>query len=63
MEQYFRVVRAESEDLKVSMAMIYLSKDAKVWWRTKHDDIQHERYMIVGMYNQIDNLINPPNPT
>ena len=30
MEQYFRAVRAESEDLKVSLATIYLSEDDKV---------------------------------
>ena len=46
MEQYFRVVRAGSEDLKVSMATMYLSGDAKVWWRTKYDDLQHGRCII-----------------
>ena len=35
-EQYFQVVRADSEDLKVSMATMYLSRDAKVWWRMKY---------------------------
>ena len=25
---------------------MYLSKDAKAWWRTKYDDIQHKRYTI-----------------
>ncbi|XP_062080659.1 uncharacterized protein LOC133785442 [Humulus lupulus] len=46
MEHYFRVVRAESEDGKVAMATMYLSADAKVWWRTKYDDIQNGRCTI-----------------
>ncbi|XP_062093601.1 uncharacterized mitochondrial protein AtMg00810-like [Humulus lupulus] len=46
MENYFRAVRAESEDGKVSMATMYLSADAKVWWRTKYDDIQNGRCTI-----------------
>ena len=46
MEQYFRAVRVDSEDLKVSMATMYLSEDAKVWWRTKYDDLQHGRCVI-----------------
>ena len=50
MEQYFRAVRVDSEDLKVSMATMYLSRDAKVWWRTKYDDLQHGRcYLPLGM--------------
>ena len=40
------MVRAGSEDLKVSMATMYLSRDAKVWWRTKYDDLQHGRCII-----------------
>ena len=30
-EQCFRAMQADSEDLKVSMATMYLSGDAKVW--------------------------------
>ena len=30
MEQYFQPVRATSEDLKLSIATMYLSRDAKV---------------------------------
>ena len=39
-------MRANSEDLKVSMATMYLSGDAKVWWRIKYDDMQHGRCVI-----------------
>ena len=39
-------MRADSEDLKVSMATMYLSRDAKVWWRMKYDDLQHGRCII-----------------
>ena len=46
MEHYFRAVRVESEDGKVAMATMYLSADAKVWWRTKYDDIQNGRCTI-----------------
>ena len=45
MEQYFLAVRAE-ERVKVTMATMYLSGDAKLWWRTKYDDIQHGRCTI-----------------
>ena len=40
MEQYFQAVRAESKEIKVSMATMYLSGDAKLWWRTKYQEIQ-----------------------
>ena len=46
MEQYFWAVQPDSEDAKVAMATMYLSGDAKVWWRTKYDDIQHGRCTI-----------------
>ena len=45
MEQYFLAVRAE-ERVKVTMATMYLSGDAKLWWRTKYDGIQHGRCTI-----------------
>ncbi|XP_062021178.1 uncharacterized protein LOC133737687 [Rosa rugosa] len=40
MEQYFRAVKPDSEEVKVNMATMYLSGDAKLWWRTKYNDIQ-----------------------
>ena len=36
----------ESEDLKVSMVIMYLFRDAKMLWRTKYDDIQYGRCTI-----------------
>ncbi|XP_074306255.1 uncharacterized protein LOC141641327 [Silene latifolia] len=39
MEQYFRV-SALDEGLKVSTASMYLTDDAKQWWRSKHAEIE-----------------------
>ena len=39
-------MRADLEDLKVSIATMYLSGDAKVWWRTKYDNLQYGRCTI-----------------
>ncbi|KAE8699135.1 Flowering locus K-like proteiny domain [Hibiscus syriacus] len=38
MEQYFKVMQANSEEDKVSMASMYLAGDAKLWWRSKFVD-------------------------
>ncbi|KAJ7982631.1 Retrotransposon protein, putative, Ty3-gypsy subclass [Quillaja saponaria] len=46
MEQYFRVVRMDSEEAKVTTATMYLAGDAKLWWRTKYVDIQDGRCVI-----------------
>ena len=46
MEQYFRAVKPDSEETKVSMATMYLTGDAKLWWRTKYDDIVNWRCTI-----------------
>ena len=46
MEHYFLAVRAESEEIKVSMATMYLSGDAKLWWRTKYQEIQQGRCQV-----------------
>lgn len=48
MEQYFRAVKPDSEETKVSMATMYLTGDAKLWWRTKYDDIVNWRCTIDG---------------
>ena len=48
MEHYFRAVRTDSEEGKVAMATMYLSGDAKVWWRTKYDDIENGRCTIAS---------------
>ena len=44
-------MRADSEDLKVSITTMYLSRDAKVWWRIKYDDLQHGSYITVTWDN------------
>ena len=40
MEQYFKAVKADAEETRISMATMYLSGDAKLWWRTKHNEMQ-----------------------
>ncbi|KAL0433642.1 UNVERIFIED_CONTAM: hypothetical protein Slati_2698500 [Sesamum latifolium] len=40
MEQYFLVANLEDEARKVSTATMYLTGDAKLWWRTKYSEIQ-----------------------
>ncbi|CAL5413401.1 unnamed protein product [Camellia sinensis] len=39
-EQYFKAVKADAEETRISMATMYLSGDAKLWWQTKHDEMQ-----------------------
>ncbi|KAK2997876.1 hypothetical protein RJ639_025276 [Escallonia herrerae] len=39
-EQYFRAIRVDSEEIKVSMATMYLVGDAKLWWRKKYVEIE-----------------------
>ena len=46
MEQYIWAVRAGSKDLKVLMVTMHLFGDAKVWWKIKYDDLQHERCTV-----------------
>ncbi|XP_021766697.1 uncharacterized protein LOC110731175 [Chenopodium quinoa] len=45
MEQYFRICQL-SDDQKVDTAIMYLFEDAKLWWRTKHADIEAGRIKI-----------------
>ncbi|KAL0319927.1 UNVERIFIED_CONTAM: hypothetical protein Sradi_5254200 [Sesamum radiatum] len=40
MEQYFLAANIENEARKVSIATMYLTGDAKLWWRTKYSEIQ-----------------------
>ncbi|KAL0391477.1 UNVERIFIED_CONTAM: hypothetical protein Slati_4532800 [Sesamum latifolium] len=40
MEQYFLAANVEDEAKKVSTAIMYLTGDAKLWWRTKYSEIQ-----------------------
>lgn len=37
MEQYFKAVHADEEE-KVTISSMYLSGDAKLWWRTRIED-------------------------
>ena len=38
MEQYFKAVRAPFDD-QVRMTTMSLSGDAKLWWRTRYEDV------------------------
>ncbi|KAL0405308.1 UNVERIFIED_CONTAM: hypothetical protein Slati_3844700 [Sesamum latifolium] len=40
MEQYFLAANVENEVRKVSTTTMYLTGDAKLWWRTKYSKIQ-----------------------
>lgn len=46
MEQDCRVVRTDSEEHKVTIATMYFTGDAKLWWRSKVEDIQNNRCTI-----------------
>lgn len=46
MEQYFRAVKLDSEEKKVSMAIMYISGDAKLWWCMRFNDIQNGQFTI-----------------
>ncbi|TYK01617.1 uncharacterized protein E5676_scaffold451G002200 [Cucumis melo var. makuwa] len=39
-EQYFKVTNTVTEEAKVTLAMMHLSEDAKLWWRSQYIDIQ-----------------------
>ncbi|KAL2248382.1 UNVERIFIED_CONTAM: hypothetical protein Sindi_2690500 [Sesamum indicum] len=40
MEKYFLAVDVQDETKKLSTATMYLTGDAKLWWRTKYTEIQ-----------------------
>ncbi|KAK3013720.1 hypothetical protein RJ639_008428 [Escallonia herrerae] len=45
-EQYFRAIRVDSEDTKVSMDAMYLVRDAKLWWQKKYAEIEEDSWII-----------------
>ena len=45
MEQYFKAVRAPFDD-QVRMTTMSLSGDAKLWWRTRYEDVLEGRCEI-----------------
>ena len=40
-EQYFKATPACTDDIKVTVASMYLIDDAKLWWRTKVQNIEN----------------------
>ncbi|GFZ04644.1 hypothetical protein Acr_17g0002160 [Actinidia rufa] len=47
MEQDFGALRNMTEEAKVTMAAMYLDGDAKLWWRTKMEDIRNGRLQVL----------------
>ncbi|KAA0060356.1 senescence-specific cysteine protease sag39 [Cucumis melo var. makuwa] len=45
-KQYFKATNMVTEEAKVTLAMMHLSKDAKLWWRSPYADIQEGRCTI-----------------
>ncbi|KAA0050696.1 9-cis-epoxycarotenoid dioxygenase NCED6 [Cucumis melo var. makuwa] len=44
--QYFKATNTVTEEAKVTLATMYLCEDAKLWWRSRHMDIQEGRCTI-----------------
>ncbi|KAA0056134.1 uncharacterized protein E6C27_scaffold697G00140 [Cucumis melo var. makuwa] len=40
LEQYFKAINTIIEEVKVTLATMYLCEDAKLWWRSRYMDIQ-----------------------
>ncbi|TYK14140.1 uncharacterized protein E5676_scaffold513G00100 [Cucumis melo var. makuwa] len=46
LEQYFKTINTITEEVKVTLATMYLCEDAKLWWRSRYMDIQEGRCTI-----------------
>ncbi|KAK2999085.1 hypothetical protein RJ639_023981 [Escallonia herrerae] len=46
-EQYFRAIKVDSKETKVSMATMCLVGDAKFWWRKKYAEIEDGSYTLL----------------
>ncbi|TYK23962.1 reverse transcriptase [Cucumis melo var. makuwa] len=46
LEQYFKATNTVTEEVKVTLAMMHLSEDAKLWWRSRYVDMQERRCTI-----------------
>jgi len=46
MDQYFKASGTVSEEVKVTLASMHLSDDAKLWWRSKVNDVEDGRCTI-----------------
>ncbi|KAA0061968.1 uncharacterized protein E6C27_scaffold89G002630 [Cucumis melo var. makuwa] len=46
LEQYFKATNTVTEEAKVTLAMMHLSEDAKLWWRSRYFDMQERRCTI-----------------
>ena len=57
MEQYFKAIELEDERQKVTTATMYLTGDAKVWWRTQWVMIEAGR-LSVDTWDELKRCIN-----
>ncbi|KAA0033152.1 uncharacterized protein E5676_scaffold1032G00100 [Cucumis melo var. makuwa] len=46
LEQYFKATNTVTEEAKVTLTMMHLSKNAKLWWRSRYVDSQEGRCTI-----------------
>ncbi|XP_020105553.1 uncharacterized protein LOC109722077 [Ananas comosus] len=45
-EERVTMLEPDNEESKVTFTTMYLDEDAKLWWRTRYEDIQEGRYTI-----------------
>ncbi|KAA0067733.1 uncharacterized protein E6C27_scaffold352G00520 [Cucumis melo var. makuwa] len=46
LEKYFKATNTVTEEAKVTLAMMHLSEDVKLWWRSQYADMQEGRCTI-----------------
>ncbi|KAA0050163.1 uncharacterized protein E6C27_scaffold675G001960 [Cucumis melo var. makuwa] len=46
LKQYFKATNTVTEEVKVTVATMHLSEDAKLWWRSRYVDIQEGRCTV-----------------
>ncbi|TYK06183.1 uncharacterized protein E5676_scaffold287G00390 [Cucumis melo var. makuwa] len=44
--RYFKATNTVTEEAKVTLVMMHLSEDAKLWWRSRYVDIKKGRCII-----------------
>ncbi|KAA0056239.1 uncharacterized protein E5676_scaffold108G00730 [Cucumis melo var. makuwa] len=59
MEQYFKASGTNYEKTKVTLAFMHLSDDAKLWWRSRVNDIQNGQCTIDTGKNLNKDLVLP----
>ena len=52
MKQYFKATNTITGEARVTLAIMHLSKDAKLWWRSQYIDIQ-EGHCTIDTWNNL----------